>query len=119
MEHKISLPCVKRGYPDSLPHLVDTNLRIRGCSDSKRGDLEDYVHMHLEYGPSQRISDLVKKLKGRSSRKLQQEFPELKQRYWGKHFWSTGNITDEMVNEYLEHHRRPDDGNATNFIIEK
>ena len=87
---------------------------------------KDHVHMHLEYGPSQRISDLVKKLKGRSSRKLQQEFPELKQRYWGKHFWgigygcwSTGNITDKMVNEYLEHHRRPDDGNATNFIIEK
>ena len=32
---------------------------------------KDHVHMHLEYGPSQRISDLVKKLKGRSSRKLQ------------------------------------------------
>jgi len=35
------------------------------------------------------------------------EFPELKKRYWGRHFWaigfgcwSTGNITDEMVNEY-------------------
>lgn len=38
-------------------------------------------HVHLEYGPSQSISDLVKKLKGRSSRKLQQEFPELKQKY--------------------------------------
>ena len=83
-------------------------------------------HMHLEYRPSQSISNLVKKLKGRSSRKLQQEFPSLKQKYWGRHFWgigfgcwSTGNITDEMVNEYLEHHRRPDDGNSTNFIIEK
>jgi putative transposase len=68
---------------------------------------------------------LVKKLKGRSSRKLQQEFPELKKRYWGRHFWaigfgcwSTGNITDEMVNEYLEHHRRPGDTNGNNFIIE-
>ncbi len=69
---------------------------------------------------------MVKKLKGRSSRKLQQEFPELEKKYWGRHFWgigygfwSTGNITDAMVNEYLEHHGRPDDGNATNFIIEK
>ena len=42
---------------------------------------KDHVHMHLEYRPSQSVSDLVKKLKGRSSRKLQQEFPELKQRY--------------------------------------
>ena len=52
----------------------------------------------------------MKKYKGRTSRKLQIEFPELKKRYWGKHFWaigygawSTGNVTEEMVNEYLEH----------------
>ncbi len=87
---------------------------------------KDHIHMHLEYPPSKSVSGLVKKLKGRSSRKLQQEFPELKQRYWGTHFWaigfgcwSTGNITDEMVNEYLEHHRRPEDSSDTNFIIEK
>ena len=65
--------------------------------------------MHIEYRPSQYISTLVKLLKGRSSRKLQMEFPDLKKRYWGRHFWaigfgcwSTGNITDEMVDEYLE-----------------
>jgi len=27
---------------------------------------KDHVHMHLEYGPSKKLSDLVKKLKGRS-----------------------------------------------------
>jgi len=87
---------------------------------------KDHVHMHLEYRPSSNISGLVKKLKGRSSRKLQQEFPELKKRYWGRHFWavgygcwSTGNITDEMVDEYLEHHRKPDDRDNSDFIIEK
>ena len=85
----------------------------------------DHIHMHLSYRPSQSISYIVKKLKGRSSRKLQQEFPELKKRYWGRHFWaigfgcwSTGNITDEMVNEYLEHHRKPGDTGESNFIIE-
>lgn len=62
---------------------------------------KDHVHMHPEYRPSLSVSLLVKKLKSRSSRKLQQEFPELKKRYWGRHFWgigygcwSTGNITD-------------------------
>ena len=84
----------------------------------------DHVHMHIQYLPSQSISDLAKKLKGRSSRKIQQEFPELSKRYWGKHFWaigygcwSTGNITDEMVNEYLEYHKKPDD-DGSNFILE-
>ena len=86
---------------------------------------KDHIHMHLEYRPSHSVSSLVKRLKGRSSSKLQQEFPELKKRYWGRHFWSigygcwsTGNITDEMVNEYLEHHRRPNDDNNDNFIKE-
>ena len=86
---------------------------------------KNHVHMHLSYRPSQSISDIVKKLKGRSSRKLQQEFPELKKMYWGQHFWaigygcwSTGNITDEMVNDYLEHHRKSDDKDDSNFIIE-
>ena len=32
---------------------------------------KDHIHMHLEYPPSLAISDLVKRLKGRSSRKLQ------------------------------------------------
>lgn len=41
----------------------------------------DHVHMHIEYRPSQNISVLVKKLKGRSSKKLQQEFPKMKKRY--------------------------------------
>ena len=86
---------------------------------------KDHIHMHIEYRPSQDVSTLVKLLKGRSSRKLQAEFPDLKKRYWGRHFWaigfgcwSTGNITDEMVNEYLEHHRSPNNSEQTNFIIE-
>ena len=51
---------------------------------------QDHVHMQIEYPPSKSISDLVKRLKGRTSRLLQQEFPELQKRYWGKHFWAIG-----------------------------
>ncbi len=39
-------------------------------------------HIHIEYRPSQNISNIVKLFKGRTSRKLQIEYPELKQRYW-------------------------------------
>ena len=88
---------------------------------------KDHVHMHLEYPPKVSISGLVKRLKGRSSRRLQEEYPQLRKRYWGKHFWaigygawSTGNITDEMVSAYLQHHeRRSDDMSNDNFILEK
>ncbi len=42
----------------------------------------DHIHLHINYLPSLSLSNLVKKLKGRSSRKLQQEFPDLKNRFW-------------------------------------
>jgi len=82
-------------------------------------------HVHIEYPPRLSVSVILKNLKGRSSRLLQKEFPDLKRRYWGQHFWasgygawSTGNLTEELVNEYLEHHRKPDDGSDDTFILE-
>ena len=86
---------------------------------------KDHVHMHIEYPPNQSVSDIVKKLKGRSSRKLQMEFKELSKQYWGKHFWaigygawSTGNVSQEMVDEYLEHHRNPSNKDMGTMILE-
>ena len=86
---------------------------------------KDHVHMHIEYAPSKSISDLLKRLKGRTSRRLQEEYPVLRKKYWGRHFWaigygvwSTGNITDEMVQPYLEHHRQPSNKDNDNIILE-
>jgi putative transposase len=85
----------------------------------------DHVHMHIEYLPKIALSDLLKRLKGRSSRLIQQEFPHLEKRYWGRHFWatgygawSTGNITEEAVQEYLEHHRQQSNKDNNPFILE-
>ena len=95
---------------------------------------KDHVHMHVEYPPALSVSDLMKRVKGRTSRLLQKEFPHLEKRYWGKHLpvppagrvwavgygaWSTGNITEEMVQQYLEHHRRPSNQENETFILEE
>ena len=73
---------------------------------------KDHIHMHIEYPPSVSISNLIKRMKGRTSRLLQKEYTELSKRYWGKHLWaigygawSTGNITEEIVQEYLKRHK--------------
>ncbi len=86
---------------------------------------KDHVHMHVEFPPKLSISELMKQLKGRSSRLLQKEFPKLKKRYWGKRYWakgfgafSTGNITEEMVQEYIEQHRKPSNKDRDNFFLE-
>jgi putative transposase len=84
-----------------------------------------HVHMHIEYPPKTALSDLVKRMKGRTSRRLQEEYPALSKRYWGRHFraigygaWSTGNITEEAVQEYLEHHRHPSNRDSDPFTLE-
>jgi len=85
---------------------------------------KDHVHLHLSYPPKLSVSDILKRLKGRSAKMLLAEYTELKKRYWGGHLWgigygswSTGNITDEMIQEYLNHHKEGPNGDQ-NFILE-
>lgn len=44
---------------------------------------KDHVHMLIEYLPSKSISELIRRMKGQTSRLLKQEYPALKRRYWG------------------------------------
>ena len=76
----------------------------------------DHVHIFVSYPPSLSVSKLVQYLKGTTSRKLQQNFPELNKRYWGQHLWargffavSTGNVTEEVIREYIQKHREDED----------
>ena len=69
----------------------------------------DHVHMFVSYRPQLPISKLVQYLKGSSSRILLQEYPSLRKQFWGRHLWSrgymavsSGNITDEIIQKYIE-----------------
>ena len=69
----------------------------------------DHVHMFVGYRPMQDVSKIVQWLKGISFRVLLSEFPHLKKQFWGKHLWargylavSSGNITDELIQQYIQ-----------------
>ena len=69
----------------------------------------DHVHLFVSYPPHLSVSDMVKKIKGKSSYKMFSIMPNLRKTFWGRHCWSrgylgvsTGNITDEMIREYIE-----------------
>ena len=71
----------------------------------------DHVHMFVEIPPHVAVSAFVQKAKGRSSRRIQQEFEHMRKGYWGQRFWArgyfcttSGNITDEIIMRYLENH---------------
>lgn len=84
----------------------------------------DHIHILISIDPSTSISKLVMYLKGKTSRKLQMEFSELRKRYWGQHLWargyfavSVGNVSAKMIQEYIEHHFEGKEGSDT-FRVE-
>ena len=79
---------------------------------------KDHVHILVSAPTHMSASQIMQKIKGRSSRVLQQEFPHLKKRYWGQHIWArgyfcttVGQVTDQMIRDYIEGHvgKSPDD----------
>lgn len=86
---------------------------------------KDHIHIHVSYPASLSCSEFMRRIKGRSGRKLLMEFPDLKKRYWGGRMWgigygvwSAGNISDAMIDEYLEHHRQNPNQDDDSFILE-
>ena len=78
---------------------------------------KDHMHLYVSYPPKLSVSEMIKRLKGRSSKMIQAEFPELGAKFWGRHFWgigyaafSSGTVTDQTIREYLERHIDKDDG---------
>jgi putative transposase len=82
-----------------------------------RGNVSrDHIHMFVSIPPQVTISRLVQKLKGKSLHKLLHTFPSLRRQYWGRHFWargyfccSSGNVTDEIIKQYIEQQSHDDD----------
>ncbi len=77
---------------------------------------KDHVHMLLSIPPQVSVSKVLQKIKGKTSYKLQREFGTLRKQYWGQRMWgrgyfacSTGNVSDQMIKEYIDGHVDKDD----------
>jgi putative transposase len=81
----------------------------------------DHVHLFVSMPPHVSVSDAMKQIKGKSSYKMLMEFKGLSRQYWGRRFWgrgyfaaSSGNVTDEMIIEYIENQdQATEDGDFT------
>ena len=69
----------------------------------------DHIHMLVSAPPEFAPAKLVQYLKGRSSRRMQEEFAELRKRYWGQHLWargyfcaSVGAVGEDTIKKYIE-----------------
>ena len=74
---------------------------------------KDHVHILVSSPPEMAPSEIMRRIKGRTANKVFEEFPHMKKRYWGRHFWARGyfcatvGMTEEMIKQYLEHHFEP------------
>jgi putative transposase len=76
----------------------------------------DHVHMLLSAGADLAPAKLVQYIKGRSSQRLQDEFPEPRKRYWGQHLWArgyfcatVGAVDESTIREYIENQKWDED----------
>ena len=70
---------------------------------------KDHVHIFVSVPPYVSVSELAKRVKGKTSRKLLSEYRHLAKKFWGRHLWargyfaaSSGNVTDEVIMQYIE-----------------
>ncbi|MGG2461267.1 IS200/IS605 family transposase [Streptomyces sp. RGM 3693] len=75
----------------------------------------NHVHLLVNFPPKVALSKLVNSLKGVSSRRLRQEYPELVRHYWrAQRLWSgsyfagsVGGAPLSTVRQYIEQQNRP------------
>jgi putative transposase len=84
---------------------------------------KDHAHLFVSVPPQLSISKVMGRIKGRTSRKLLSENRRLAKEFWGRHLWgrgyfaaSSGNVTDEVIMQYIatqDLEERPHDGDFT------
>ena len=75
----------------------------------------NHVHLLVNFPPKVAVSKLVNSLKGVSSRRLRQEFPDLVKHYWrAQRLWSgsyfagsVGGAPLSILKQYIEQQNRP------------
>ena len=81
-----------------------------GCELAEFNGGPEHVHLLVKFPPTVALSRLVNSLKGVSSRRLRQEFPDLHRDYWrAKRLWSgsyfagsVGGPTISVLRQYIE-----------------
>jgi putative transposase len=84
----------------------------------------DHIHLLVSVPPHLSASKLVQYLKGNTPRKLQMEYKGSNKQFWGRHIWargyfvaSSGNVTDDVIKEYIKNQDLQEKSNSDNFEI--
>ena len=84
------------------------------CADFQRWKIEelniqpDHIHMLIRMRPEVSVSRMVQLFKGKTSKVIREEFPELQEFLWGNSFWAdgyfaetSGQVNESCIREYI------------------
>jgi len=80
----------------------------KGLTVVKGNIRPNHIHMLISAPPYYSPAKIAQYLKGKSSYRLQREFPVLQKRYWGRHLWgrgyfcaTVGAVTEDQIKKYI------------------
>jgi REP-associated tyrosine transposase len=100
---------------DTLKAIYHETCEQMKCELLEFGGEHDHVHMMVSIHPKIAISNVVGKMKGKSSYLLRKKhWNSIKKKLWGNHFWSPsycvvscGGTSLEIVKAYIKNQRKP------------
>ena len=117
--HLVFVTKYRRGVISNRVRTFLKDVMTKVCQDFDAELMEldgedDHIHVLVAYPPKVAISTLVNSLKGASAYRLRrQNFPEVRQKLWGSHFWSPsycavscGGAALETVRIYIQNQRK-------------
>jgi putative transposase len=85
------------------------------CELLEFGGEDDHIHLMVSVHPKVAVSNLVGKLKGKSSYMIRRDhWEQVKDKLWGNHFWSPsycvvscGGASLDVIKKYIENQQEP------------
>ena len=73
----------------------------------------DHVHVLIQLQPTDNVAEVIRLLKGATSKIIRKEFPELEEFLWGDSLWadgyfaeSVGKVDEDVVRKYIDEQRK-------------
>ncbi len=100
---------------DRTKEIMEETCKQMDCELLEFGGEHDHVHLMVSIHPKVAVSNLVGKLKGKSSYILRREYwNRIKTMLWGNHFWSPsycvvscGGASLDVIKQYIENQNTP------------
>lgn len=99
-------PVLTGKVAEDCRHLIQSKCDEKGWGVIELAIQPDHVHLFVRVWPSDSVADVVKEVKGATSRELRLRHPQLKRlpSMWTRSYFAAtaGNVSSEMIKKYIE-----------------